>query len=160
MDLFKVINDTMHMLRVDEGERLFPYTDSEGLWTIGVGHCLDRNPIPGRTMVSLHSEGITKEESDNLLKSDIGKALKICIDKIHFFSDLDSVRQSILINMSFNLGNGLLKFKNMLAALGRGDYAEAQAQMIDSKWHGQVKSRALRLERMMLTGEIAEEYKL
>ena len=32
-------------LSIDEGIRLSAYRDSKGLLTIGIGHCLDTNPL-------------------------------------------------------------------------------------------------------------------
>ena len=56
--------------------------------------------------------------------------------------------------MGFNLGvPGLLKFKNMIQCIKDNQYIAAANEMRDSRWHKQVKKRALRLEEMMRTGE-------
>ena len=50
----------------------------------------------------------------------------------------------------FNLGMSRFRaFKNMLAALARGDFAGAAGAMVDSLWARQVPQRAARLVRMM-----------
>jgi lysozyme len=59
----------------------------------------------------------------------------------------------VLLDMSFNLGIvGLLRFKNTLATIRRGDYSKAAAMMLDSLWARQVGKRAVRLAEMMRTG--------
>jgi lysozyme len=59
--------------------------------------------------------------------------------------------------MLFNLGyGGVMKFGKFIAALTIGDYDEAADQMLDSLWAKQVKTRAVRLAKMMRTGEDAD----
>ena len=52
-------------------------------------------------------------------------------------------KQNVLTNMSFNLGaTGLNKFTDFRTALQAGDYTKAAAEMHDSTWRKQVKTRA------------------
>ena len=72
---------------------------------------------------------------------------------LSWFENLDPIRQTVLLDMCFNLGiGGLLKFKDTLKAIETGDYAHASMYMLDSLWAKQVKGRAIRLSQMMLTG--------
>ena len=72
---------------------------------------------------------------------------------------LDAARRAVLVNMAFNMGlgvhgqSGLLGFARMLAAVERGDYDRAAAEMMDSRWARQVGPRAHRRARQMQTGE-------
>ena len=134
-------SDALVKLLLDhEGERLKPYRCSEGYLTIGVGRNLD-------------TKGISVEESRFLLANDIKDAET---DARVFYSDfgyLNLARQTVLIDMAFNLGlGGLLKFKKFQQALERKDFAEASRQMLDSLWARQVGRRAVRLAKMMETG--------
>ena len=125
----------------DEGMKLKPYRDSTGVLTIGVGRNLDAN-------------GISTGEAYYLLDNDLDHAIKACVAKLPWFVTLDPVRQGVLVQMAFNLGiAGLLGFKQTLAAVKRGDYATAAAQMLRSKWAKQVKERASRLAKQMETGK-------
>jgi lysozyme len=134
------------MLRLDEGLRLKPYIDSLGHMTIGYGRALNRR-------------GITKQEAEWMLEDDACDALSQCSRRIPSFRALDIVRQTVLVNMAYNLGiNGLLNFKRMLAAIDRKDWDEAALEMVHSNWHHQVGPRALRLEAMMRTGEMHKDY--
>lgn len=130
-------------LFVEEAVKLFPYTDSVGKLTIGVGRNLTDN-------------GISREEALLLLSNDVGK-VKAELSGDAVYSRLDDVRQNVLMDMAFNMGLPRLSgFKLMWAALAEGDYATAAAQMLNSTWAKQVGPRAQRLAEMMRTGQWPE----
>jgi lysozyme len=130
----------IQQLRRHEGERLKPYRCTAGKLTIGVGR-------------NLEDRGITAEESAYLLNNDIEREWKALTTALPWVTGLNDVRQRVLLDMSFNLGiAGLLKFKNTLATIQRGDYERAAGMMLDSLWARQVKGRAVRLAEMMKTG--------
>ena len=127
-------------LILHEGLRLKPYRCPAGKLTIGVGR-------------NIEDKGITKEEALFLLENDI-RGVTTALERHDWFTKLDAIRKKVVVDMAFNLGvGGFLQFKKLIAALERGDYQAATAEMIDSRWHRQVGQRALRLERMMRTGE-------
>lgn len=131
------------LLKMHEGFRSKPYQDTVGKLTIGYGR-------------NLEDVGIEMAEAEVLLKNDVDRALKVihkCITK-KTYSNLDLVRQTVLLNMAFNLGYKLRGFKKMIAALKEGDYNTASVEMLDSKWAGQVKMRAKTLAKMMKTGKM------
>lgn len=145
-NIAQVMTMTKKMLIVDEGCKLIPYKDSVGLLTIGIGRCLDR-------------KGISRDEADLMFDNDAYDAIEKCQNQIPFFGRLDTIRQCVLVDMAFNLGiGGLLKFKNMLAAIEQGNYERAAEEMISSAWYSQVGNRARRLEQMMRTGVMCPEY--
>ena len=124
----------------DEDCRLKPYEDSVGKLTIGCGR-------------NLTDVGISLSEAYYLLDNDIDKALRDCSRKFDWFARLDPVRQSVLVQMAFNLGiGGLAGFTQTLRATERGDYAGAAKLMLQSKWSHQVGGRAARLAAQMETG--------
>jgi len=125
----------------DEDVRLKPYLDPLGKWTIGAGR-------------NLTDVGISLSEAYYLLDNDIDKALRDCAQKFGpWFGELDPVRQSVLVQMAFNLGiGGLSQFTQTLAAVRRGDYKDAASLMLQSKWASQVHGRAARLAAQMETG--------
>lgn len=125
----------------DEGIRSFPYKDTVGKLTIGVGRNLD-------------SVGIHDDEAYLMLENDIHDAMHSLDKYLPWWRNLDEVRQRVLVNMCFNMGiAGLLGFKNTLAAIQAGRYTDAAAGMLASKWAGQVGARAQRLSEMMAKGE-------
>lgn len=140
MGSFLPLEKCFSLLKYDEGEELFPYQDTEGNLTIGVGHLL--------------ANGISSDISKLLFCEDFLKAQKDCLMKIPVYSALNEARRYVLANMCFNLGiSRLLGFKKMLSALEAGDYEKAASEMLDSKWARQVKQRAVRLKEIMIRGE-------
>ena len=130
------------MLIRHEGLRLKPYNDTVGKLTIGVGRNLD-------------DVGISEREAMVLLSSDILQA-KTSAAKIFWpeFESLNEARQSALIDMAFNLGEGKLRgFKSMIAAIKNGDFDSAAFHALDSKWATQVGHRANEIAEMLRTGE-------
>jgi lysozyme len=127
-------------LILHEGLKLKPYTDTQGVLTIGVGRNLD-------------DRGITEDEAMYLLAGDIDEIIARL--EVHsWYLALGPVRRKVIIDMAFNLGvGGLTGFKRMIEALERADYDAAADEMVDSAWYRQVGERGRRLERMMRTGE-------
>lgn len=125
----------------DEGLRLKPYRDTVGKLTIGIGRNLD-------------DVGISQDEAMHLLDNDIARTTAALDKAIPWWRSLNDVRQRVVVNMAFNLGvAGLLGFKNTLAAMKAGRYADAAWGMLASKWATQVGERAKRLAAMMAKGE-------
>lgn len=125
-----------------EGLRLVPYTDTEGHLTIGVGHLLSR--------------GISYAVAEHLLDEDLAEVLTWLRGRPWWIA-LDPIRQRVIADMVFNLGiDEFHAFKDMRAALFRGNYDKAAAEMLDSRWAKQVGDqpgqRAWRLAEMMRTG--------
>ena len=126
-----------------EGLRLKPYLDTATppRLTIGYGRNLD-------------DVGITREEADYMLANDIDKVERE-LDTIDEYVALDLIRQTVIANMTVNMGfRGVMQFKRMWAAISRKDYAAAAREMLDSKWRRQVGNRATELADIMRTGEV------
>jgi len=130
-------------LRRDEGTRLQSYRDTEGNWTVGVGHLLGTY----RRVVE-----ITTAEANAWLDMDITSAAALAQELGGVPAPENDVRFRALVNMAFNLGSRLAGFKDFLAAYKAGDWARAAEEMMDSKWAQQVPTRAERLRNMILTG--------
>jgi lysozyme len=136
MDMSKLVEQLID----HEGERLFPYSDTVGKLTIGVGR-------------NLTDVGISKEESRLLLYNDIEKVVDGLDAALPWWDSLSEARQRVLADMAFNLGlKGLLGFKNTLALIQAGDYDEAADNMLLSKWATQVGRRAQTLAGLMRRG--------
>lgn len=139
--------DIFSQLRRDEGERLKPYQDSEGIWTAGVGHNLEAH---GQNIPTV----ISPEQSEKWLKEDVATAEKNLVAHCEWVASLDTPRYFALVNMCFNLGIGrLLGFHHFLATMQDHDWQKAHDEMLNSKWAGQVGPRAKRLSEQILKGE-------
>ena len=122
-----------------EGIVLKPYRCTAGYLTVGVGR-------------NLEQRGISPTEANYLLDNDIAHFEKLVKSHIDV-SQCNPARTAVLINMAFNLGiNGLLTFKNAIAAVEAQNYTLAADQMLDSKWATQVGYRAISLAKQMDSG--------
>jgi lysozyme len=142
-----VIDNPVALLSLHEGRINHAYQDSLGYWTIGVGHLID--PRKGGRL--------PEHIIDALLEYDIAVHWQELEEALPWVTELDKVRQTVLLDMAFNLGiKGLLGFKRTLPAVKAGRYQEAASRMLQSLWARQVKTRAVRLSRMMETGQWPE----
>jgi lysozyme len=129
------------LLILHEGNRRYPYRCTAGKLTIGVGFNLD-------------DVGLYPEEIDFILDNRVKQVRQGLVKALPWFVRLNEVRQAVLIDMAFNLGlEGLLKFKRTLGNIQNEHYELAARQMLESLWAKQVKGRAIRLSKMMRTGE-------
>ena len=137
-----LMNRSKAQLVRHEGLRLKPYRCTAGKLTIGIGRDLD-------------DRGISQKEAYAMLERDIQDCEQWLIDEIpEVYNNLDEVRQSVLLNMCFNLGiKGLLEFKNTLSFIGAGDWERAANNMLASKWAKQVGMRAIELSELMRKGK-------
>lgn len=117
-------------LKDHEGYETFPYADTLGKITIGVGHNLTDNGLPDHII-------------DLLLDWDIDQARRE-LDRIHpQWREYTPNRKDALVELVFNMGApSLLTFKKMWAAIEAEDWAEAAVQLLDSKYARQVGMRA------------------
>jgi lysozyme len=128
------------ILRSDEGVRAYPYFDTIGKITIGVGR-------------NLTDRGLLPNEIDLMLVNDMQMAVHECREQFPWFDALSEPRQVVLASMMFNMGwPALSGFTQMIDALSRRDYVTASADMLASRWASQVKGRAQRLALMMRNG--------
>lgn len=125
----------------DEGVRLKPYSDSGGHLTIGVGR-------------NLTGKGLSSREAFDLLDHDVDEAVADLAGSFPWFVTLDAVRQRAVVNLRFNVGPVRFRtFHKFIAAMAAGDYAEAEQQLVKSRWITQVqKSRSHRMRRQIATG--------
>jgi lysozyme len=141
------------LLRFHEGQRLTAYRDTKGLWTIGVGHLLPdpRNP-------KWNGMRITQARCDDLFQKDWNKHVALVEKYAPWALEFDEVRKYVVIDMTFNLGiepfdgDGFKDWPMFVKQLRTGNWAAANANMRSTLWARQVKGRARRLARMVLTG--------
>lgn len=156
-------------LILHEGLRLRVYIDTEGNFTLGVGYNLTaRGPqffesVIGRRLALTDGatcvEIITRDEALAVLRADIQRVQTAVRTHFPEFDTLNEVRQRVVVDMTFNIGTGVLQFKRAIAAVKRRDWTAASRELYKSKWAYQVDDgpggkfgRADRLAKMLLTG--------
>lgn len=138
-----MINSLEDQLRRDENDIPYAYQDSLGFWTIGVGHLIDRRK-GGR---------LRPAERALILANDIDEAKTSVAAHLPWISQLDEVRRGVVLNMRFQLGDGLFNFHNTLDLIRQGKWNEASAAMWASKWATQTPERVMRLQKQLQTGQ-------
>ena len=134
----------IEMLRKHEGVEKYAYKCTADKVTIGVGRNIDKSG----------GIGLSDDEIDYLLSTDIKRVSAELIRAFPWYSELDEVRKDAMIDMCFNMGlPRLSKFKNSLAAMANGDYDIAALEFLDSNWAKQVGSRSITITDMIRSGE-------
>ncbi len=127
-------------LKEHEGFRADAYIDTTGHLTIGYGQRVDELRV-------------SKEEAETWLIDGIVSKTRELETFLAFRAVKDPVRRDVLIEMAYNLGvDGLMKFRNMWAAIKAQNWDEAAVQMLDSLWAKQVGARAHTLATRMKQG--------
>ena len=133
----------IEMLKRHEGVKSHVYKCSAGYESIGVGRNISKTGL-----------GLSEDEVQYLLESDISRVIKELSSEYPWFNDLDDVRKDAMIDISFNLGATRLRgFKRALAAMDAADYKTASLEFLDSKWSRDVKGRSAELAHMIEMGE-------
>lgn len=141
------------MLKLHEGLRLKPYKCTANKWTIFIGRNYQDNPFTTEELTLILNKGCTEEVAYIILNNDVSK-VKRQLARIAYFTELDEVRRAVLIDMCFNLGiDRLLGFKNTLKCIQERNFKDAAKEMLNSQWAKQVGWRAVRLSKMMETGD-------
>jgi len=129
------------LLEGHEGRRAFPYSDTVGKLTIGVGR-------------NLTDRGLSGDEIDLLLTNDIAIAVEVCRDIFGpGFAEFSTPRQHALISMAFNMGGPrFAAFRRMRRAIAAGDWTLAAHEALDSRWAAQTGRRADHIAAILRAG--------
>ena len=145
----------IEQIKRHEGFSEHTYRCPAGKLTIGYGYNLDANPLKLSSVEIKQAAigGMREHEAERLLKLMVGR----CIDQldiaIPWVVNMGDVRESVLINMAYNMGIvGLMKFTKTLALIKAGDYPKAADEMLRSRWAKQAGHRAVELSEQMRTG--------
>ena len=121
------------MIKTHEGLRLDKYIDTTGNTTIGYGHLVTPNSkIP---------DTISKAEADRLFDQDY-KHHKKAAQQIPGYEKLSLQQKAAMIDLTFNMGPAWYQdFPLMMAAIQKGDYKTAGAELKNSLYYTQVGRR-------------------
>ncbi len=137
----------------EEDLRLEAYLDSEGLWTIGVGHLID---TPGAHTPAPRIARINNREAMAFLDIDIEDAEHTLDGWLPGWELRDGPRQMAMLQFAFQLGGRVLTFTNSRLLLLAGDWEKAADNLLLSKWATkQSPARAKRVTDVIRTGVLA-----
>ena len=121
-----------------EGIKQFPYMDSVGKITIGIGY-------------NISDRGLSEEWINQQFSEDVDY-FYYKLTSFPWFQQLTPDRQIALIDMAFMGWKKFLTFNKMIKAIEQNDYHQAASEMLNSKWAAQVGERANTLANVMRTG--------
>lgn len=136
-----------HLIVSHEGSKNFPYPDTTGNITIGIGYNLTARGLPDSWINAQFDEDVTYFD----------KALSLDYE---WYQDLCDARKMVLIDMCFMGYKTFCTFHRMLFALEMHCYNDASDEMLSSEWADQVKGRALELAAIMRSGELCSQASL
>lgn len=120
--------DGLELIKSFEGCKLIAYLCPAGVWTIGYGH----------TAGVSKGQVITKEQAENMLKSDMQKYEKYVTDDVKIA--LNENQFSALVSFCYNCGRGNLR----TLVKGRTSSQIAEAMLLYNKANGKVLNGLVR----------------
>lgn len=140
---------------VEEGFSASEYFCTQGYATTGFGR-----KVSDVKYFPLSNKKVTKVEEITFVRAKITEIINQLRTRFPVaWGKCNEQRQSILISMTYQLGlTGISAFNNMWAAIERGDFDKASAEMVNSKWYVQTRNRALRHVQQMKSGVINVYY--
>lgn len=141
-----------------EGFSAVVYKCPAGYNTIGYGRNIESNPLRESEKKQLEADGSVREViAMSWLKEELAKTYDYLTNRFAWFKNLDNFRAAAIVDMNYNLGlRGFANFKKAIAALEKGNYAEAAKECKNSKWFLQVKNRAVEICDLIENGEGAK----
>ena len=151
----------------DEGFRAKPYRDTQDLWTLGEGRCLETHPLTGAEWKMLLDAGqiqvtINRDGSDTLMREQL-LAIEAQLASINrdFWPLLNDAQQNALIEMAYQMGvEHEEEFHDMLGDIRvavrintPGAWGAVKAAGLASVWaQKETAGRAERLMTQLATG--------
>jgi lysozyme len=139
-----VLDRAIDRAKQEEGFCGKAYRCPAGKITIGYGH-------------NCEDSAITRMAAEFILHDDLICAEQTLWSFCPEYAALDEVRQSVLLDMCFNMGWGSLsKFVKMFEAIRKEDWKSAANEIVCSAYGMQVVLRSDRNAKMMLTGQYVD----
>ena len=144
------------LLEFEEGYRAEAYYCSEGYPTIGIGTKIG----PKGSSLRHYDFKVSKSLAYAWLMDEL-VSIEAELSKLDWFCAITGDKRTVLISMAYQLGvSGLLKFKNMIAAIKADDWDLAALEAIDSRWYNQTTQRAVRHAKILSGQSLEDVYKL
>jgi GH24 family phage-related lysozyme (muramidase) len=139
------------LIEKNEGNKNIPYKDTEGYWTVGIGHFIGSELPDEYKDANGNPKAISNAKVQELFEADYAKH-KAEAEALPNYDDLDDKGKSVLIDLSFNMGGGKFnatKWPGFFGALADRDIQRAADELVDSNWYRQTKSRGKRMVARM-----------
>ena len=127
VEINKISQDGVNLIKGFEGFRSNPYTDSVGVWTIGYGTTKYMNGSPVRSSDPSVSELDASLMLEKQINDIYGKAVNKNTTLMETQEQFDA-----LTSFTYNLGEGNLKSSTLLKKHNNGDFVGASNEFL--KW--------------------------
>ena len=136
-----------------EGQKNYPYKDSKGLWTIGIGHLIGNgsDEALAASDYSEYSESNPMPDSEvtELFEEDL-EDHKAIAEGYGFYEGMSKKGKRAILDLTFNMGdfynkklpNGNYEWANLRTQLDAGNWDEAADNLASSAYARQVGQRA------------------
>jgi len=137
-----------------EGQKNYPYKDSVGLWTIGIGHLIGNG-----TDADLANSGYSEYSRANPMPESVVKELfqedleehKEIAEGYDFYDDMSEEGKRAIIDLTFNMGDfynkrrsdGTYMWSSLRTQLDNGNWDAAADNLASSTYGTQVGQRAV-----------------
>lgn len=139
--------DMQSLIVDDEGLRIWPYVDTTGHRTWGVGHNLDAEPVANDVAAALHGAALLQ------FQHDMDGVLAVASTQ-PWWDALNDARQAAIADMLFNLGTGAIEtFGVFFGYIAGQRWQAAAADLRTTKVYRQLPTRYARLATMIETGQ-------
>lgn len=170
---------TLRLITLHEGKCALPYQDTKGIWTVGVGHNMEANGMPGAIMQALAARvgdnvasidvpfptckllieqagGLVDAEIDALLQRDIQADCSWLWTK-PWWAQVDEARQAAANDLAFNLGQHVAQeFTTFWGLYAVGDWIAAADDLgANPRLVAEEPKRIASLQKILRTGSVA-----
>lgn len=140
-------NSMQSLIEADEGRRLWPYTDTTGHQTWGVGHNLAASSV-NPDVEALLNQAVTLQ-----FQHDLDAVLAVASTS-PWWGSLNDARQAAIADMLFNLGTGAIEtFGVFFGYIAGQRWQAAAADLRTTKVYRQLPTRYARVATMIETGQ-------
>ena len=143
-----------------EGKKNYPYKDSKGLWTIGIGHLIgngtDESLAASEYSEYSESNPMPDSEVTELFEEDLEEH-KAIAEGYDFYEDMSKKGKRAILDLTFNMGdfynrtneNGDFEWANLRTQLDDGNWDAAANNLASSAYARQVGQRAITVTNLL-----------
>jgi GH24 family phage-related lysozyme (muramidase) len=148
VDLKKLKNELIQ----DEGYREYPYRDTRGFWTGGIGRNLIAHGFDGNQIAVWNRIGIPEATIEEWFEQDLEAATECARKVFPTFGTLSDNVQRSLCNLAFCLMYELQDWHDLRAAVLAKDFQGAALSILGSRFAKEAPGRCGRLAARMVEG--------
>lgn len=150
-----MIVDAKSLVQVDEGRRVWPYTDTRGNTTWGIGHNLTASPACTEAM-ELVDKAVDVQFAHDMTA--VTQWLSVAHRWTRALSRTSPPRYAVMVDICFNVGiSGFAEFTEFLGYMRDGLYGKAASDLLGTTAAQELPDRYERLASILESGHWPSE---